>query len=144
MSDNRPGWDEWAIGVSRTIAERSDCTRAKIGAVVLDVDGNIIGEGYIGTASGRLGCLEGGCPRGQRTEKEVPHYSSYDEPGPGYCISTHAEMNALLRADFFKLDGATMYVTQEPCKWCSKVIGNTPIRRIVFSGNNGKLVSRLV
>lgn len=144
MRKNRPDWDRWAISVARAIAERSDCTRAKIGAVVLDAEGNIIGEGYIGTASGRLGCLEGGCPRGRMSEEEVPHYAPYDQPGPGYCISTHAEMNALLRADFFKLEGASMYVTQEPCKWCSKVIGNTPIRRVVFSDKDDTLVVKFV
>jgi deoxycytidylate deaminase len=68
------------------------------------------------------------------SEKAVPHGAPYDQPGDAYCIATHAEMNALLYADPLHLTDASIYITIEPCKWCKKVIANTPIRRIVYPG----------
>lgn len=51
--------------------------------------------------------------------------SSYDT-GPGACIATHAESNALADVDNRgRLDGATMYVTCEPCDGCVRHIRNT-------------------
>jgi deoxycytidylate deaminase len=46
-------------------------------------------------------------------------------------------MNALIQAGAHRLEGATMYVTTKPCNWCSKVIGNTEIRRVVYPAQNG-------
>jgi len=55
----------------------------------------------------------------------VPPGSSYDT-GPGACIASHAEQNAL--ADVTapeRLKGATMYVTEEPCAGCVRQVRNT-------------------
>ena len=51
--------------------------------------------------------------------------SSYDT-GPGACIASHAEANALADVDNrSRLEGATMYVTTEPCDGCVRHIRNT-------------------
>lgn len=146
MGDGRPGWDTWAMCIAYAVSTRADCTRRRVGAVVLDSSHRIISTGYNGTAPGRLGCLSGGCPRGQHTFDEIPAGAPYDEPGGAFCIATHAEMNAILYADPLQLGDATLYVTTEPCKWCGKVIANTAIRRIIFPNpeDKNKLVIRLV
>ena len=91
----RPGWDEYFVNIARAVAERSDCRRRKVGAVLVDTGRRIVGTGYTGAPSGHPGCLEGACPRGLLSYDEVKEFSAYDS-GPGRCISVHAEANALL------------------------------------------------
>lgn len=58
--------------------------------------------------------------------------SSYDT-GPGMCIAVHAEMNALLDvSDRSRLVGATLYVTEQPCGGCLKILKNTEIKTFVW------------
>jgi deoxycytidylate deaminase len=63
----------------------------------------------------------------------VPPGSSYDT-GPGACLSTHAEVNAIMDVnDRSRLDGATLYCTHAPCGGCMKIIRNsTKIARICW------------
>lgn len=152
----RPDWDAWALGVAYAIGPgptgRADCTRRKVGAVIIEpVRHRIIGAGYNGAEPGGPSCLKGECPRGRHYQTSlgtlpdggpwlssvcacgnpwpcadaVPPGSSYDT-GPGTCIASHAEQNAL--ADVTspeRLRGATMYVTEEPCAGCVRQIRNT-------------------
>jgi dCMP deaminase len=140
---DRPGWHEWDMGIAEAVAARTDCTRDRVGAVILDTDHRVIATGYPGVAAGSRGCLEGACPRGRLTPEELPHGAPYDE-GPGLCISTHAEINAMLQAGG-KLDGATIYITRQPCTSCFKMITNSGIRMIVYRNpENGRNTVRLV
>jgi dCMP deaminase len=126
----RPDWDAYALGIAEAVSVRSDCIRRLVGAVVLDSDHRIIGTGYPGTRPGGPSCLAGDC---QRAESDVPPLSSYDT-GPGACISTHAEINAIMDVDNReRLTGATLVVTCQPCAGCMKIIVNaTKIARIVW------------
>lgn len=145
----RPGWKAWALGIARAVGERGDCTRRWVGAVILDKDHRIIGAGYNGTMPGGPSCLKGECPRGlhypglerwpdgkTRIEvcacgkdwpcpEAVPPGSSYDT-GPGVCHASHAEQTALADVEArYRLDGAVMVITHEPCDGCLKQIRNT-------------------
>lgn len=159
MTDRRPGWDRYFLDIAKAVAARADCSRRRIGCVVVDpLTHDIIQTGYNGAPTGQPGCLEGACPRGlhyERTVTSLRHMdfrtlcgcggpwpcskavdptSSYDT-GPGACISIHAEANALIRAG--KLSrGAHMYVTDEPCGGCVKMIHGAGIQRVVWP--NGK------
>src|SRR5205823_5210655 len=126
----RLGWHDWALGIAEAVATRTDCTRDKVGAVILDADHRVIATGYPGVAPAARGCLEGACPRGRLTPEELPHGVPYDT-GPGRCISTHAEVNAMLQAGG-KFDGSTIYVTRQPCVSCMKIISNSGIWRVVY------------
>lgn len=53
------------------------------------------------------------------------------EVGYHDCVATHAELNALVRADASKLKGATMYISGAVCSECAKVIPQTGIVRVV-------------
>ena len=114
------------------VALRGDCRRRQVGAVILDVQHRVIATGYNGVRPGAPGCLAGFCPRGMHTYGQVAGHSDYDKPGPGYCIATHAEMNAVLSAAPFDLKDATLYVTIRPCEWCFKQIRNTRMYQVVF------------
>lgn len=56
----------------------------------------------------------------------------------GHCIrSLHAEQNALLQAASIGVpcEGATMYVTCQPCNTCAKMIINAGITRVIYEGD---------
>lgn len=142
----RPRWDTYFLGIAQAVAARADCTRRKIGAVIVDPDHRIISTGYNGTEPGGRSCLRGQCPRGQHYPyamgpgecvcgEEWPcpvsgdHGSSYDTGG-GACISTHAELNAIVWARG-SVKGCTLYVTATPCDGCARVIKSAQIERVV-------------
>jgi dCMP deaminase len=103
-----------------------------VGAVILDTHHRIVATGYNGAPPGERGCLDGGCPRGLLSYQELKPYSGYEN-----CISNHAEVNALLHADRSKVEGGTLYVTDEPCIGCCKVIANSGIEWIVYPAAGG-------
>jgi dCMP deaminase len=152
---NRPSFDAWALGIARAVATRGDCTRRKVGAVLLSAGHDVIGIGYNGAWSGGPSCLAGECPRGRHYRAAhlamrgvapsaypdgravcacgnawpcpdaVSPGSSYDT-GPGQCIASHAEQNCLARVGQpWRIPGSTLYVTDQPCEGCVKQIRNT-------------------
>lgn len=131
MTDPRPDWDTYYLQIARAVSARADCTRRKVGAIIVKGD-RIVSTGYNGAAAGRPGCLTAGaCPRGRLSVHEVAPGSSYDT-GSGACIALHAEQNAILRAGL-DARGATLYVTYTPCDGCSRLIEGVGISRVVFT-----------
>lgn len=129
--DTRPDWDGWGLRIAAVVAERADCTRRQVGAVLMDVNHRIVSTGYNGAPSGVPGCMTAGaCPRGR---SDVQPGSSYDT-GAGACIALHAEQNAVLRASWADMAGSTLYITDEPCDGCSRTLSGTPIARLVWPG----------
>lgn len=144
----RPAWDDWALGIAEAAAVRGDCTRKKVGAVIVSPDKRIV-PGYNGVPAGQRGCLDGGCPRGRHYHKENSWFagcacgkpwpcpdaaepgSSYDT-GPGACRAIHADVNAILRSSWEERQRAIMYVTCEPCTGCLKIIAGSGILRVVW------------
>jgi dCMP deaminase len=125
MSD-RPTWDQYFMTITRQVAERSTCLRAKVGAVIVR-DKNILATGYNGSPAGLPHCLDVGClvyrsttPSGEIEEN---------------CFRTiHAEINAIAQAAKIGHDtpAAEIYTTHTPCIHCFKVLVNTGIKRIVY------------
>ncbi|MGL4483595.1 MAG: deoxycytidylate deaminase, partial [Anaerovoracaceae bacterium] len=68
----------------------------------------------------RGGCLrqEMGVPSGERHE---------------LCRALHAEQNAIIQAATLaqSIEGATMYITHQPCVICAKMIINAGIEKII-------------
>ncbi|AEL19923.1 deoxycytidylate deaminase [Mycobacterium phage Wile] len=122
----RPDWDEYFLGIASAAAERSDCERSKVGAVVVK-DRRVRATGYNGAPAGRPGC--GTCPR--RTSNARPGVDSYSSGGTR-CVAVHAEANALLYCDREDLRGASLYITRAPCGDCSKLIDAAGIERVVY------------
>ncbi|MBM4592637.1 cell division protein DedD [Rhodococcus hoagii] len=118
---NRPDWDAYFLGIAKAVAERSDCDRDKVGAVVVK-DRRVRSTGYNGAPAGLDGCAT--CPR--RTSGVQPG-TSYDN-----CVAVHAEANALLYCDREDLVDATIYITRAPCYACSKLIAATGVVRVVY------------
>ena len=56
----------------------------------------------------------------------------------GHCVRTlHAEQNAIIQAALHGVStqGATAYVTHQPCLTCAKMLINAGVRRVVYAGN---------
>jgi dCMP deaminase len=125
MSD-RPTWHQYFMTITRQVAERSTCTRAKVGAVIVR-DKNILATGYNGSPAGLPHCTDVGCliytsktPAGETEEN---------------CFRTiHAEINAIAQGakNGAMIRDADIYVTHTPCIHCLKVLINTGIRRVYY------------
>ena len=122
----RQTWDEYFMNIAHQVATRSTCLRRQVGAVAVSRDNRILGTGYNGSLPGTphcdvVGCLrdELGVPSGQRQE---------------ICRAQHAEANVCNFAarHGVALEGATMYVTAQPCTTCVKAMATTGIRRVIF------------
>lgn len=129
----RPSWDLWALGIADAVATRGDCTRSKVGAVLLDPHMNVCGVGYNGTVRRKKGCLAGACPRGRLTYDQVPAGSDY-----GNCIAIHAEENLLIHARREDLDGGTVYVSRAPCYRCLPRLEAAGVFRVVWRTETGR------
>lgn len=88
-----------------------DCGEVPVGAVVVDAEGKIIGEGYNRTIT---------------------------TPDP----TAHAEVVALRDAATavanYRLPGASVYVTLEPCVMCMGAILHARISRVVYAAKDPK------
>lgn len=127
MSD-RPSWDETFEAIARIWAQRSTCSRRKVGAVLVK-DKKVIGNGYNGVRSGAAHCVDGGCPRGRLSYDDVPAGSDYNAYP---CYAIHAEHNAILQAGMDQALGATLYSTELPCQQCQNLIEHVGIECVVI------------
>ena len=122
----KPSWDDYYLGIAKAVSIRGDCVRRQHGAVVVR-DHKIISTGYNGTPPGddRSCGKTGQCPR------NLDPTSKHGEGSYDLCWATHAEANALLRADWSDLQGSTIYITGAPCPGCAKLIKSAGILRVV-------------
>jgi dCMP deaminase len=122
----RLSWDDYFSAVCKVIASRADCRRAQVGAVIVK-DHRIVATGYNGSPAGGASCVDGECPRGLLSEEELasltPDYSN--------CIALHSEMNAIAYASRSETEGATIYLSMDPCDMCNKLIRAAGITRVV-------------
>jgi dCMP deaminase len=114
--------------VAKLVSARSTCNSRKIGAVITKTN-RILATGYNGAVHGAPHCIDQGpdfCLRRSIGAHDADKYN--------YCISSHAEVNALNQAARFgiPLDGATLYCTLEPCNWCFKQLIQAGIKEIYF------------
>jgi dCMP deaminase len=121
----RPTWDATWMQVAETIGLRSRCSRAKIGAVIVDTQKRVAATGYNGPAASLM--LNGECINWcERAQGKTELTSAYEG-----CPSIHAEANALLYVDRSAVEGGTIYVTSAPCMQCAKLISNSGLKRVV-------------
>ena len=122
----RASWDEYFMQIADLVKTRSTCIRRNVGAVIIK-DNRIISTGYNGPPSGIEHCDEiGGC---YREQLHVPSGQRHE-----LCRALHAEQNAVIQAAKFGVstEGATIYITHQPCVICAKMIINSGISKIVY------------
>lgn len=110
----RPSIHQCMMGVAKLFAQRSTCSRLKVGCVITTEDGsNIVSIGYNGSyKGGNNECLS-------------------DEPG-NCGHSAHAELNALIKADY-SIKNKKLYVTHSPCSRCATAIVNAGITEVYYN-----------
>jgi len=126
--DTRPGWDDYFMDIAALVASRSTCLRRQVGCVVVK-DRRILSTGYNGVPSGVAHCAEAGC---RRQQEGIPSGER-----PELCRGVHAEQNAIIQGARHGviLQGATAYVTIQPCSICTKMLINAGIEEIIYEGD---------
>ncbi|MEW6065844.1 MAG: deoxycytidylate deaminase [Bacillota bacterium] len=124
----RPSWDEYFMEITRVVATRSTCLRRKVGAAIVK-DNRILATGYNGAPAGLTHCLEIGCLREQMG---IPSGQRHE-----LCRALHAEQNAIIQAAVHgtAIQGSIIYVTNQPCVMCCKMIINAGIKKVIFAGD---------
>ena len=114
-------WNEYFLEIARTVARRSNCIRAHVGAVIVGKDRKIKATGYNGVPSKVVSCMElGEC---YRIKNNIPSGTRYET-----CRSIHAEQNAIIQAGQDRCKGASLYI------WGHNIICILCKRFIVQSG----------
>ncbi|MCQ9205394.1 MAG: cytidine/deoxycytidylate deaminase family protein [Omnitrophica bacterium] len=123
----RPGWDEYFMKAAHLVAQRSTCLRRKVGAVLVK-DKQILATGYNGAPSGITHCEKTGC---LRQKLNIPSGQRHE-----ICRGLHAEQNVILQAACHGVStrGSILYITNNPCSICAKMIINSGIKEIIVSG----------
>ena len=135
---NRPDWNEYFMLMAKLASTRSTCLAFPVGAVIVK-NRQVLATGYNGSPSGTIHCTaQGFCYEG---------LSSCDASKSLPSRAVHAEANAIAQAAKHGIatDGATIYVTLEPCLACLKLIISAGIKEVFYetdfnSGN--KLIVR--
>ena len=125
---DRIKWDKRYMELAELVATWSTCYREnrQIGAVIVK-NNRILTVGYNGAPSGVQNCFE----RGEclRNKLNIPSGTKRE-----ICYSIDAEQNAIVQAAKLGLntDGATVYVTHQPCAICARILISAGIKRIVY------------
>ena len=129
-------WNEYFLDIARTVAKRSNCLRAQVGAVIVGADKKIKATGYNGTPSKVTSCMElGFC---YRMANNIPSGTCYET-----CRSIHAEQNAIIQAGQDRCMGASMYIYGHNfiCILCKRFIVQAGIETIYLKkDDNSEIV----
>ena len=109
-------FDKRYLQMAEIWAQNSYCERRKVGALIVK-EKMIISDGYNGTPAG----FENVCE--DESFKTKPYV-------------LHAEANAITKVakSNNSSENATLYVTTSPCMECAKLIIQSGIKRVVYSG----------
>jgi len=127
---------------------RSSCLKRKVGAVIVDCNGNVFSSGYNEVPFLEKPCLSeyGGCYRSVN-KGEIEKLFGKDQPDLKSkimakvkllekCRALHAEENAILNVARFgsaaALKDATLYTTTYPCNLCANKIAQVGIKKVVY------------
>lgn len=104
--------------MARAASLRSTCFRLNVGAIITK-DNRPISVGWNGQAPGAPHCKGNSCPGVK----------------PGYCGTTHAEINAIHHAMGHDPFGGNwdLYVTDSPCKDCAyEIVSCGSVKRVFY------------
>lgn len=125
--DTRMSWDEYFMGMAHVVAQRSSCTRRRVGAIAVK-DRRIVATGYNGVPAGFKHCTPNTCVRGAL---DIPSGQLSE-----LCFAVHAEQNLLVQAAAMgatSLAGSVIYCTTFPCTTCTKLLVSCRIGGLYYS-----------
>lgn len=119
MKDPDSLWKDLVVRFS----DQSKCQSRKVGAILVDQQGHMFGQGFNGAPNGS-DTID--CPR---CSKQVESGKNLDQ-----AICSHAEANAISIAakNGRSTIGSTLYCTTYPCAECAKLIVGAGIVEVVY------------
>ena len=121
-------WDKRFMEMAELVSTWSSCYRTgrQVGAVIVK-NKRILTTGYNGAPSGVKSCAEKGVC--MRDEMGIASGTRAE-----LCYAVHAEQNAICQAAKLgiSVEGATIYVTHQPCVICTRMILNSGIKRVIY------------
>lgn len=117
MPTKRLGRIEYYMKIAQVVSERSTCTRAKVGAVLVNpLTNRVVAMGYNGSVKGSPHCIDEGC---------LMHKD--------HCIRTiHAELNAILNLEK-EYKELHLYCTHQPCIHCTKALIGANVTLVFYN-----------
>ena len=124
---SRPSADQSFMEMAHLVAKRTTCTRRGVGAVLVSPSGHVLATGRNGPPRGVPHADEVGC---LRTKLGIPSGEQ-----PELCRGLHAEANAIIQVarEGGSTVGAQLYVTNQPCGACAKMIVQAGIIEVIYS-----------
>jgi dCMP deaminase len=123
----RPSWDQYFLGFAAQAASRSDCIRARVGAVIVNKRRKVKGTGYNNSPVGVESCLaRGSC---YRIEHDIESGTRYET-----CRSIHAEQNAVIQYVFGH---------DRICILCKRFILNAGIERVLLQKDKDSEIQQI-
>ena len=116
MNRSRLSWEEYALELASSAAQRSEDPYRKVGACALSVDNMVLALGYNGLASGKV-------------LTHSPDFWEDRDDRRKYMI--HAEANCLSLCK--KGEPKLLAVTLLPCSYCATMIAAYGIETVVYS-----------
>lgn len=124
-------WEDYFFEIAKTVALRSNCIRAQVGALIVDQNRHIKATGYNGVPSKVISCMDKGfC---YRIENNIPSGTQYET-----CRSIHAEQNAIIQAGEYKCRDHIMYIYghDQICILCKRFIVQAGIIQVYLRKND--------
>lgn len=124
----RQDWQSFFMDLAFFWAQRSTCTRRKVGAIAV-IDKRVISSGYNGAVAGHSHCTIASCVR---TVQNIPSGEKLD-----VCRAVHAEQNLIIQAAQFgvSMKNSIVYCTTMPCHTCLKLLLNVGVSKIFYAGD---------
>ncbi len=149
-----PTYIETNMVIAYAASMRSSCLKRKVGAVIVDLAGDVFSSGYneVPAANNTCKCEYGMCYRDKLKKdykeslysvikKEKEREASYvlfkrNFKILDYCRALHAEENAILNVARVGASAAlptsTLFTTTYPCNLCANKIAQVGIKHIVY------------
>lgn len=149
----RPTPHETYMAMAYAASMRSSCLKRKVGATIVDAQGNVFSSGYNEVPKTQKTCLQeyNNCYRSTLKQTfhdalqgcEIPEeskttiLSAFNKfKNLDYCRALHAEENAILNVARVgassALSGSTLYTTTYPCNLCANKIAQVGIKSVVY------------
>jgi dCMP deaminase len=111
--EGRISWNNLWIEFANLVSKRSSDQKMKVGCVIVTRDNTkVIAIGYNGDQKG-----------GSNKRESILSGES------GFI---HAEVNALIKANYDLIQDKIMYLTHSPCRMCAKAIINSEVKEVYF------------
>lgn len=115
--------DAYYLSLALDAAKKSTCLRRQVGAVAVDKNGRVWGTGYNGAPDAMPRCTSDLCVRMRRG---IPSGSDLH-----LCRAVHAEQR-LLNQFGLTLRDCSVYITNQPCSTCFKLLLQAGVERIIW------------